>query len=728
MPSAPPTPTGGGEGIYNPSGHWSAYDTNVYESLNFPGRQAGDTTSNDAPGTGDPRFGFCPPQNDPTFMPQGKCANHALEYLDYYEKTMRELLKDVGGTVHRYEFTNPGRSDTGGNAPEPGGLSSPGGQTFNIAGIVPGADNPGEEVIVSGHWDFTDAAPAAAWDSAEGHTEVIRAAKIMVDYWKRTGTRPSATVKFMPWAAEESGTYGSADYVAKHIVEGEASRIRGYFNMDPCAGAYPAFYHGNPQEQVPMVLQVADPAADEEPDKTKAFNDRMVKVIDEFWEDVDDTVDTAAGPKAVFTPADRGKLVVALGGLAAFSSDYRNFDDLNIPIVNLFPDMFGPHADGTPASSEGAGTIHTPRDHLQTLNQMTSADQTGLSASDGWMTGMELCSNLEARMMLEPNMGGAQVANLDPVAYFEALPFPNGILKGKLATFDASGSYQYGQLATRQYTPESDLRFKWDFGDNSPAAFGKVVKHAYKSEGIRKVTLTVTNRKTGQSDTAVNSVFVAEGTGDDKDPSDQTRDPGLAPAGSPVACQSSAFASLKISPAGKGLRAEGTGKDGGSFLVEVFKVGKAKAKKVTSFTVNGSATWDGKGATKGEYLVRATMRGKGPRPDVRGFAFSRGGKAFKARKPFQRPDTCGDVTLFRLTTPAFGGRTKLGIALALAKPGKVDVRVLKGRKLVKRFRKSVKEGNRLVRFTLSPKKLRKGEYKVILKAAGRTETLYAKRV
>ena len=248
MPTAPPAPTGPG-GIYNPSGHWSAYDTNVYESLNFPGRQAGDTTNNDPPGTNDPlgRFGYCAP--DPQYMPQGRCLNHALEYLDYYEATMKEILKDFGGTVHRYEFENPGRSDVEGAAGEPGGLSSPGGQTFNIAGIVPGADHPEQEVIVSGHWDFTDAAHAAAWDSSEGHAEVMRMAKIMTDYWRATGTRPAVTVKFMPWAAEESGTYGSLDYVENYVAgRGRRRRIRGYFNVDPCAGAYPAFYHGNPRQ------------------------------------------------------------------------------------------------------------------------------------------------------------------------------------------------------------------------------------------------------------------------------------------------------------------------------------------------------------------------------------------------------------------------------------------------------------------------------------------------
>jgi hypothetical protein len=131
---------------------------------------------------------------------------------------MKAILGDFGGTVHRYKFFNAGRSDTGEAAGEPAGLSSPSGDTYNIAGIVPGADHPEQEVIVSGHYDFTDAAHAAAWDSSEGHAEVIRIAKLMTDYRRATGTRPAVTVKFMPWAAEESGTYGSQDYVTNYVA------------------------------------------------------------------------------------------------------------------------------------------------------------------------------------------------------------------------------------------------------------------------------------------------------------------------------------------------------------------------------------------------------------------------------------------------------------------------------------------------------------------------------
>jgi Zn-dependent M28 family amino/carboxypeptidase len=733
MPTEPPAPDA--SGIYNPSGHFSAYDTNLYESLNFPGRQAGDETNNDPPGSGDPRFGYCPP--DPAYMPQGRCANHALEYLDHYERTMNALLKDFGGTVHRYEFENPGRSDTGGAAGEPGGLSSPGGKTFNIAGVVPGADHPEQEIIVSGHWDFTDAAHAAAWDSSEGHAEVIRMAKIMTDYWRATGTRPSATVKFMPWAAEESGTYGSLDYVQRHILEGEGARIRGYFNVDPCAGAYPAYYHGLDVQRVPMVMQLSDPASAVEPERVNPFNDKALKMVDEFFADVDDTVESVTGDQPVFTDADRGEIVTAVGGLLAFSSDYANFEAIGVPIMNLFPDMFGPHADGTAGSPEGVATIHTPRDSVMTLNQLTSPDQTGLTASDGWMKGMELCAHLETRYMLQPEMGGTQTADLDPVAYFEPLPYRANFPKGKLMTLDAAGSYQYTQLATRQTAADADLQFKWDFGDGTKELFGKSVKHAFAAAGTYPVKLTVTNRDTGKSDTATANVLISdENAGTDSDPSGQDGDPGLRAKNSVVACQAAAdtgFTSLKVTRAGSGLKFTGASRGpSSSFVAEVFQATRGrsaiKPKRLVRLTVSGSATWKPKKKlAAGTYFARMTARGSGSRPDVRSVGLERKGTKFRARKAFQRPDTCGDVSLFRLDAPAFGPKRKLTAAFTLTKAGKATIEVFRGSKRVKRIKKTVKSANRLQKVAISPKKLRRGEYRIVLRAAGKKETLYAKR-
>ncbi|HWC31691.1 MAG TPA: M28 family peptidase, partial [Actinomycetota bacterium] len=520
----------------NPSGKWVAYATNVWESLALPSRHPGDNCNalpedrqhpscregdrdpdNDGPSgyTGpngtSTAHGECPPQAG--FI-AGECFNNQLEWLDYYEDSMEEMLTDLGVVVHRYPFHSPGRSDMG---TERGGyLDGAGGQAYNISATIPGADHPEQTVLVSGHFDFTDSGPAAAWDSAEGHTEVMRMAYIMADYYRKTGTRPSATLKFIPWDSEESGTFGSLDYVQNNIPPGEEDKVRGYFNVDPCAGAYPAYRRGNPAlGRVPEVMQLADPDAfatqPEVKARIEAFNERAETVVDEVFNYLDDTLTVAPGVEEPIFVSDeeaeedgpgglesqRDEIVTAVGGLLIFSSDYANFSDVGIPIFNLFPDYFGPHADGTPGDNEGVAVLHTPRDNLRTINAMTNADQTGMTASEGWAKGMEMCSQIEAWYMLQPEMAGTQAADTDVVAYFEALP--NEALVNQNVTFDARGTYQYANAATRSRVPQGELTYRWTFGDGTTAN-GRVVEHAFAEVGRYQAQLRVTGRG-GSTDT-----------------------------------------------------------------------------------------------------------------------------------------------------------------------------------------------------------------------------------
>jgi PKD repeat protein len=494
----------------NPSGKWNAYDLNVYHSLNFPSRYPGDEKGDDPPGTGDPRHGFCPP-SDPRFLPWGLCANHQLEFRDHFEKITKEILGDFGVAVKSYEFTSPGRSDIG--TGRGGYLDQAGGRGLNLFAVVPGADHPEQSVVIAAHNDTNDSAPASGWDASEGHANVIRVAKLMSDYWRRTGTRPSVTVKFGTWDAEEGGTFGSLDYLANNVPPGEEGKIRGYHNMDPCAGAYPAYKNGNPAQRVPEVMEVADPAnypaGSANRNRVVAYNARAERVVDEVFGHLDDTLAIGPGTTEPIFVSDaeaaagggssqRGEIVTAVGGLAAFGSDHTNFANQGIPIFNLFPDYFGPHADLTPASVEGVGILHTPRDNLTTLNALTSSDQTGLSVSEGWAKGMEMCAQMNAWFMLQPIAGGTQTSTPDVVAYYEALP--NQALQRQRVTFDASGSYRYAQLATRQLTDDSKLKYEWDFGDGSTGT-GRTAEHGYREIGRYESRLTVTDTETGQSDT-----------------------------------------------------------------------------------------------------------------------------------------------------------------------------------------------------------------------------------
>ncbi len=533
----------------NPSGKWVAYDTNVWESLALPSRHPGDNCNslsadqqhpdcregdkdadNDGPsgyagpsGAPPPKHGECPPPpaQDPEFAAFGECFNNQLEYLDYYENAMETELADFGVTVKRYGFHSPG-----GGLPRGAYLAAAAGQAYNIGAVVPGATHPEQTVLVSGHYDFTDSGPAAAWDSAEGHTEVMRMAYLMADYWRKTGTRPAATVKFIPWDSEESGTFGSADYVANNIPPGEEDKVRAYFNVDPCAGAYPAYKDHNFNERIPQVMQLANPdeagvpRTPEIKARMQAFNAKAEIIVDQVMDRLDDTITTPTGERPIFVSdaeaaaganggdSQRDEIVTAVGGLLLFSSDYDNFQDVGIPIFNFFPDYFGPHADGTPgASNEGVSILHTPNDNLTRINRLTSGlnqtvpsapvpDPTGLFASEGWAKGQEFCAQTEAWYMLQPEMVGAQTRNTDVVAYYEALP--NEAQLNKPVTFDASETYQYADATARTLVPESELTYTWDFGDGTTLsgtgpAF-KVVQHTYTNLGRYETKLTVTGR------------------------------------------------------------------------------------------------------------------------------------------------------------------------------------------------------------------------------------------
>jgi len=555
-PSGGPPPTGP-----NPSGKWVAYDTNVWESLSVPSRHPGDNCNNvpeaergdcnEADGDPDDELqssnagatgyqgpdgtslihGVCP-QGDPTFAPWGQCFNNQLEWLDYYERSMKEILGDFGVVVHRYPFKSPGTGSRGAY------LDAAGGQAYNISATVPGTDHPEETVLVSGHYDFTDSGPAAAWDSAEGHTEVMRIAYIMADYWRRTGTRPSATVKFIPWDSEESGTFGSIDYVQNNIPPDEEDEVRGYFNMDPCAGAYPAYKDGT-NERVGQVMQLANPANAATPEivqRMESFNARAETIIDDVFGRLDDTItrpggavepifvsdaEAAAGNDGVqpVTDSQRDEVSTAVGGLLIFSSDYRNFEAAGIPIFNYFPDLFGPHADGTPASPQGLEILHTTNDNLTRINRLTTGlatgnvtDPTGTFASEGWAKGQEMCAQVEGTYMLQSEMGGAQGfgAATDTVAYFEALP--NEAVTDQDVTFDASGSHRVLQINPRQ-TSDADLTYAWDFGDGQTGT-GETVQHAYGEVGRYTATLTVTHAASGDSDTMTIPITVIGGAFD----------------------------------------------------------------------------------------------------------------------------------------------------------------------------------------------------------------------
>lgn len=473
----------------NPTRTWNAYDLNVFETIWFPTRQAGDESAKDEPG-GAIAHGVCPHIHG--------CANHSLEFVKFWTKSMSSLVEPFGGVARAYPFENEGDSV------RTGVFSTPSGKAFNLQATIPGAVHPEQMVIVSGHYDQTDSGPASAWDSAEGHATVFRIAQLMTDYWRKTGTQPAVTVKFSAWAGEESGTNGSEAFVRDHITPFPNRKVLGYFNLDPCGGAYPAFYRGNPAYQVKMVMHLSDPNRAVFPgakESIEKFNKEARDVLGDVMNHLDDELTDVPGSPEIFISDEEAKkkevashedlVVPALGGLAAFTSDYRNFEAIGTPILNLFPDMFGPHRNSGHRGwhPDGVATLHTPQDNLRTLNALTGVDQSGLTASQGWYKGLEFCAHMNAWFMLQKDMGGAVDVAPRPTAFFEVLHDGPAPLKAKDGfTFDASGSRSW---SGRRVVSSDELSYSWSFGDGSSAS-GRVVKHAFSKDGSYTVKLTVT--------------------------------------------------------------------------------------------------------------------------------------------------------------------------------------------------------------------------------------------
>jgi len=508
-----------------PGGTYNAYDTNVFETLMLPFRAAGDTTTNDPYGNGgDPRHGYC--QQSPDYFTErpgnqtllaGICPNHALEYAAYYEETMQTILGKFGVKMHRYEFEVP--EPALGSVPPDNTL---GGKAYNLAAVVPGSGHADETVIIGAHYDQTNDGPASTWDSAEGHAQIIRVAKQMADYWEATGTRPTATVKFIPWAGEEAGTLGSRDYAENNIVPGDEGKVRGYWNTDPCAGGYPAYRYGVPTDRIPVGIQLARPT--EVPDefaklrpRITEFNGKAQQVVEDFFNFRDDTVKVGPvdHPRPIFVSTAEAdsegdgtgdvntEQGVKLGSSrpVLFSSDWVNFLNKGIPFFNPGPEVTGPSDENEPNTPDGAATFHTPNDNQVTMNRYTGqplSNGTNAVASEGWAKGMEMCASLLSWGMLREDQGGTEETTTDVVAYYEALP-NEAIARGPVE-FDASGTYQYADKDARTFVPDSQLEYSWEFGDGSTAT-GKIVDHAYGVAGRYTSKLTVRNRQTGQTDT-----------------------------------------------------------------------------------------------------------------------------------------------------------------------------------------------------------------------------------
>jgi hypothetical protein len=100
----------------------------------------------------------------------------------------------------------------------------------NVVATLPGTRYPNKEIIVGGHIDSYSSdrnhAPGAD-DDASGAAAVLEVARVLVS----SGYKPSATIRFLGFAAEEAGLIGSSHYARKAKEENRDITMMMNFDM-----------------------------------------------------------------------------------------------------------------------------------------------------------------------------------------------------------------------------------------------------------------------------------------------------------------------------------------------------------------------------------------------------------------------------------------------------------------------------------------------------------------
>ncbi len=126
---------------------------------------------------------------------------------------------------------------------------------YNILAEIPGTDPQlkDEVVMLGAHFDSWHAGTGAT-DNAAGSAVVMEAARILKEYFRRTGEQPRRTIRVALWTGEEQGLYGSVAYVNQHFAEIEGwngpvkrlkpehVRLAAYYNLDNGTGKIRGVY------------------------------------------------------------------------------------------------------------------------------------------------------------------------------------------------------------------------------------------------------------------------------------------------------------------------------------------------------------------------------------------------------------------------------------------------------------------------------------------------------
>lgn len=151
--------------------------------------------------------------------------------------------------------------------------TNPDGMEHNIIAEIPGTDLKDEVVMFGAHFDSWHTGTGAT-DNGAGSAVMMEAARILLETFKESGTKPRRTLRLALWTGEEQGLHGSRGYVKEHFAEfppesytpqslkPAQEKVSAYYNLDNGTGKIRGIYLQGNQTIAPIFRSWLQPFRD----------------------------------------------------------------------------------------------------------------------------------------------------------------------------------------------------------------------------------------------------------------------------------------------------------------------------------------------------------------------------------------------------------------------------------------------------------------------------------
>jgi Zn-dependent M28 family amino/carboxypeptidase len=401
------------------------------------------------------------------------------EFAAYWAQEIQAGLAGFGPTLRQEQFAIKGW--VGRPAATP---------AANIEVSVPGVTHPEQVVVIGCHYDGEASSTQSANDDASGCAIELGVAKALGVYWKAHHVYPARTLRFVLFDAEESGLFGSFDYVNRTIA-GDRANVVAMFNEEQNGIAYPLRFLGKASNPaLPFYMDVTPLTSNQLYPHQDQLTPAQVAAITQFRALLSTAVPaafqqfralgqgtadylSASGQTAsqpIFTPRQQHFVVQEDDTLG--SSDQVPFTLAGIACDTLVGNST--YYDGAPLA--WSYPYDQPQDTIQLMNVYAHHRP---DAAPTLKLALALPGMITAWMLVQPDVLGTASADANPIA---AIGDVGQTVAGQALALDAH--------ATFDPTGASALTYHWSFGDGAGAS-GVAVTHTYAAPGTYALVLTV---------------------------------------------------------------------------------------------------------------------------------------------------------------------------------------------------------------------------------------------